>query len=286
MTESPDSGAPDDVTVTVTARDVAVEKTATEHRDDAVAVTLRIESRRSDPCEVRVTDAIPDAVQGNNLEFHPNYDPQNWSYTGDSVVYEATLKPGTITTTVYGILVDEPSQLALFASDPVVEVTDHVDIFEYWTDDEPDDRKQRDVVTEGGDRPRPKADRGGPSAAIPDDSSVVDALVSEVRERELTSEERQALREALAIDDGPEVDRRLRALRDELDALREEVTDAGPVSVEAEGLESRMDELASRLDERLRSLSVELQHLQEEVEEGARWRSKVQDSLVVDLDGE
>jgi hypothetical protein len=128
MTESTDRPADSPAAREVVARanhgGIAVRKVATMHGTEAVAVYFSIRSIRDDRCTVRIADAIPEPLRGNEVEFHPKYDPVNWTLSDGTVVYAAMIPPDANRTTVYGILVDDPSQLELFSAEPAVEVTD------------------------------------------------------------------------------------------------------------------------------------------------------------------
>ncbi len=58
------------------------------------------------------------------MEFHPKYDPVNWTLADGTAVYAATIPADSSRTTVYGIVVDDPGQLRLFGDEPTVEITD------------------------------------------------------------------------------------------------------------------------------------------------------------------
>lgn len=106
----------------ITRGGIAVRKVATPHRSEAVAVYFNIRSNRDDRCTVRIADAIPQSLRGNDVEFHPRYDPANWNRADGTVLYTSTILPDADRTTVYGVVVDDQDQLDLFSAEPAVEV--------------------------------------------------------------------------------------------------------------------------------------------------------------------
>lgn len=310
MTESsdsaPETGPPEDVSTTVEVNDVAVRKVTTLHREDAVAITIRIESKRSDRCEVHVSDPLPEPFRDNFIEFHPGYDPENWSRRDTAVVYETTMEPGAQRTTVYGILIDGQPDLESFAADPEVEVTGFVDIFKHWSEDEQDDASgtgARDSPLPGAQDGQPSGDQRGQAVdsegqrpvdsvgeqpaeseeAQPADTGgqehLVQAFLSELRQGDLSDAEQTALREAIDLGDETGFDRQLSSLREDVDTLKAAVATIQEQSVEADRFESRLQDLSDDIEERFRSLAVDLENMRAEMERWNQWRSKVQETI-------
>jgi hypothetical protein len=214
--------------IRVSASGVVVRKIASNRGDRAVVVDLTIRSGRDDTCTVRIEDAIPAAVRGNDVEFHPRYDPNNWRQTADSVVYEAPLGSGVVRRTVYGVVLDDPGQVDLFRTQPSVEATP--------TDEPSPPATNGDEAFEFGAKSG-AADDGSPAAARETPTatashttrdSVVDSLVAELRRRDLDRREREALRQAIGLDTPPE----------ELEALRDAV---GRLDARTDDLESTVE---------------------------------------------
>lgn len=125
MPETADRDAAADRTegepVWVNADGLTVEKVPVSRGTGVVAVQLTLTSNRDERSLVRVVDPLPDAVADKVVEFHPAYDPQNWSKADDAVVYEAPMEPNGERTTVYGVEVDDAEQRELFSTPPTVE---------------------------------------------------------------------------------------------------------------------------------------------------------------------
>ena len=287
--DHPDDAAALEEAVARTDRDgVAVRKVTTLHGPEAVAVYFTIRSTRADRATVRVVDPLPEAVRDSEVEFHPKYDPVNWTRAEDAVVYAAEVPPDGNRTTVYGVVVDDPDQLDLFDVEPSVEITSTEapttgeDAFSFGG---ATDRSAGEDVEPAGDdaheapappeEPEPATDAGAEPAAEEPEPGAVEALVSEVRRRDLTEPERLALLRALGLDH--ETD--LGSLREEVVALRDEVASADRQAADVDRLESQLESLSAALDERYAELSAELVSLREAVERGAEWRDQVRESM-------
>ena len=86
-----------------TPGDVTVVKSSAQRDDGRWTVTFTVTSRIDHPVVVRLTDCHPVDGGPDEVGFHPDYDPENWTIddSGD-VVYEAELDPGTTRVTAYG----------------------------------------------------------------------------------------------------------------------------------------------------------------------------------------
>lgn len=110
--------------VTVDSDDVTVEKAATWYTDEALQVTITVESRRDEPVEVRLVDHLPADDGPVEVEFHPHYDPKHWTRsTPRDVVYEVILAPTEQRETVYGFKARPDGDLHQVQEPPTVEVT-------------------------------------------------------------------------------------------------------------------------------------------------------------------
>lgn len=125
MPETADRDAAADRTegepVWVNADGLTVEKVPVSRGSGVVAVQLTLASNRDERSLVRVVDELPGALADKVVEFHPSYDPENWSKDDGSVVYEAPMEPNGERTTVYGVEVDDAEQRELFSTPPSVE---------------------------------------------------------------------------------------------------------------------------------------------------------------------
>lgn len=339
MSESPapssDAPAGDEVVARASHEGIAVRKVATMHGESAVAVYFTIRSIREDRCTVRIADALAEPLRDNEVEFHPKYDPVNWTRVDGTVVYSSSVPPDANRTTVYGVVVDDPSQLEHFSAEPAVEVTDSqpagsgdgtdtgfsfkpsqdVASGESSADDADSGRSGNgSVVEDPGTDPSdgtkavgdatlestdidvestdPHSDGpgigldgtedSGPGGRRPREEgrdSVLEALVSEVRRRDLTRAERRSLRKALGLEGADALGTQLDSLREQVEALRDEVAAADRQAADVDRLESQIDALADALDDRYASLSADIEALQEDLSREVRWRDRLSESL-------
>lgn len=345
MTESADAPSGHTPAREVVARanheGISVRKVATMHGAEAVAVYFSIRSNRDDRCTVRIADAIPEPLRGNEVEFHPKYDPVNWTLADGTAVYAAKIPPDSSRTSVYGIVIDDPGQLELFAAEPSVEITDSRSVgagggFSFsgagstpadptegseagddptdrsdapeWledagSDDEPDEETPdgSDQADEPTDVERPSYGPyfGGPGIELDGTEdfglrpnregsrdSVVEALVSEVRRRDLTADERAALRKALGVEGADSLEARLDALRAEVETLRDEVAAADRQAADVDRLEGRLESVAESVEAGQRELAETVDELEVAVAREARWRSELRDNLASEPDEE
>lgn len=294
MTESTDRPSDSPAAREVVARashdGIAVRKVATMHGAEAVAVYFSIRSIRDDRCTVRIADAIPEALRGNEVEFHPKYDPVNWTESDGTVVYAAMIPPDANRTTVYGILVDDSSQLELFSAEPAVEVTDSgrgtsssdagsgEESFSFGAADEASTEGDDAAADRERSRETPPERAGTPE----DDPDPVGSLVSELRQRDLADDEARAIREALGLEGLDGVNDELDSLREAVDSLRDEVASADGPAADVDQLESEVEALSTALDRRFASLSAELEDLETALDREARWRTQLTESLTND----
>lgn len=272
-----DGDSAEQVTTEVTVNDVSLRKEVNLYRDEAVAVTFTIRSNRSDRCHVRIVDTIPRAVRGNLVDFHPNHDPTNWDRSDETVVYEAPVDAGDERTTVYGVVVDEASQLQLFSTDPDLVVTET----EVADDGDAEPTGERnDDPPEGlaPGAPVDTADAGGadgpPAAGQPSDADALEdsepgpvaRLIDELERRELSEGERSTLRDALGIEGEPNGETSLASIREEIEDLREDVAAASEQADEVDRLESRLESVTNEAETRWIDVSAEIDAVRSELE--------------------
>lgn len=297
--QSSEASSAEEVVARVSADGVSVRKTANPYGDDAVAVYLKIRSDREVDCTVRLADAIPDPLRDQEVEFHPRYDPGNWTRTDGTVVYTATVAPDTHRTSAYGIAVDDPDQVRLFSAEPAVEVSavtppevnagqqpgDRA-AFDFGADadsldDEPARSSPSPEVTvsrttgvavtagESGRASQEAADYGAEPA------DPVEALVATIRRRDLTDAERRALGEVLDAGQTSPDDPTLESLRTDLGTVEEELATVDRHTADIEALERRVD-----------SLAEDVEALETVLDREFRWRSQFQDSRRSDSEPE
>ncbi|MBB6646352.1 hypothetical protein [Halobellus ruber] len=111
-----------DRTVVVSDDDVRVEKSFAREEFPVPAIKFRLVSGSDEPVDVRLVDRIPEEFPMEGIGFHPDYESDNWTaYKDHRVEYERTLEPEESTVTVYGIRLEESSDVAGFLGEPVLE---------------------------------------------------------------------------------------------------------------------------------------------------------------------
>jgi ABC-type transporter Mla subunit MlaD len=102
--------------------DVRVEKSFARDEFPVPAIKFRLVSGSDDPVHVRLVDRIPEDFPMEGVGFHPDYESDNWTAYGDHrVEYERSLAPGESTVTVYGVRLDDSSDVAGFLDEPTLE---------------------------------------------------------------------------------------------------------------------------------------------------------------------
>ena len=118
MSHEPDA----DQTVLVSDEDVRVEKAFARDEFPVPAITFQLTSKSDEPVHVRVVDRIPEDFPMEGIGFHPDYESDNWTaYKDHRVEYDRTVEPGESVTTVYGIRLEEASDVAGFLREPILE---------------------------------------------------------------------------------------------------------------------------------------------------------------------
>lgn len=316
--------------VTAETEDLTVEKSASLYEDDVFTVTFTIRSTSEAPVAVELTDRCPEENGPVEFGFHPDYDPDAWRVleTG-GVRYETVLDPGEERVTVYGFRVTAKGFLGWLLEPPLVR-TDRLGDGE--DDPDPDGSDRRADVGDG-----PAGGDGTPGSAAPamaeplaepsdgppvsdgieypngaraehDDTAHEDylsAVLSALRDRELTDEERALLRGRLGLEGDGSVSARLRhvqqrvddllAYRDALEAFIDENGDPPAVvdrlADRVDALGHRLEEIEGRLDattEELRSLETEhdgaVERLDEQYDAVRSDLAEAREELTADLE--
>jgi hypothetical protein len=98
---------------------VAVEKWFTRDEFPVPAMKFRITSERDDTVTVRLTDAVPEEYPMDCIGFHPNYDADHWhAFDDHRLEYERSVDPGEEVLTVYGMRVEDPTDVKGFLASP------------------------------------------------------------------------------------------------------------------------------------------------------------------------
>ncbi|MDR5656861.1 hypothetical protein RH831_06670 [Halodesulfurarchaeum sp. HSR-GB] len=87
------------------------------------AVTFAVESTRTEPVELTITDTIPEDFGIEQIGFHPEYGSEDWTATGNGEVrFERTVESDASFTTLYGIRMAADTEPTRFLEKPTVEV--------------------------------------------------------------------------------------------------------------------------------------------------------------------
>lgn len=115
---------------TVVSTDMVTIEKSLERRQRGVVVTLALGSETDDPVAVRIVDAVPEDCPTEEIGFHPEHEPRNWSIDGNEVVCECVAPPADDHRVVYGITMadgEEPDTLEPLLGEPAVERARWVD---------------------------------------------------------------------------------------------------------------------------------------------------------------
>ena len=112
-------GSNSNESVTVSKDGITVDKTVTADEFPVPAVVFLLESTKSEPTHVRLTDEIPESFPMERVGFHPDFESDRWTaYKDHRVEFERDIDPGETVKTVYGIRTDDTSDLSEFLIEP------------------------------------------------------------------------------------------------------------------------------------------------------------------------
>jgi len=292
---------PAEVSLVATRDGVRVEKTFEPEDFPVPAIAFAITSEREEPVEVRISDAVPDPVDPQDIGFHPKYGAEFWEVEGDHIVFEREFEPAEEYTTVYGLR-SETDGVEQYLSEPAVDrvdpplaegADDTIDLSDPSAEaDESGDAD--DSGSAGGDE-EGSDDPTGPS--LPDDvvsgvarngeegsaAALTETLAAELRSDEVSEEVVEVLREELDVETRGSVEARvdriqsdvsdLRAYRDALEEFLDENGDTQQLLADLEGQIEELSENVATLradadqrGERIEELDGELSALDEEIE--------------------
>lgn len=87
---------------------ITVRKSFSTDEFPVPAVTFRLESDRSEPVRIRLTDTIPESFSMDRIGFHPEFESEHWTaYSDHRVEFEQLLEPESAIQTVFGIRGDD-----------------------------------------------------------------------------------------------------------------------------------------------------------------------------------
>lgn len=103
---------------------VEVEKSYEPEEFPVPAIRFRI-TAPDEAASVRLTDEIPESFPMDRVGFHPEFESDNWTaYQNHRVEFTRDLEAGETVVTVYGIRIDDESEVAAFLDAPALERTD------------------------------------------------------------------------------------------------------------------------------------------------------------------
>ena len=87
------------------------------------AIRFEISSTHDGPVTVRLSESIPESFPMDSVGFHPKYHSDDWTAFEDNrVEFVGTIDPDDPLITVYGIRIDDQSEVAAFLSEPAISV--------------------------------------------------------------------------------------------------------------------------------------------------------------------
>ncbi|MEF8813572.1 MAG: hypothetical protein V5A55_07105, partial [Halovenus sp.] len=135
------------------------------------AIAFEFESERDESVLVKLIDAVPEAIEVEDLGFHPEYGSEFWTIEDENITFERDLEPGASYTTVYGIRATDTEDVEQFLTDPKLEQVEPP---------LPDDEGGGDIIPDSGDDVVKKAIAG---------DSEVPGLEDEESEEDTTDED-------------------------------------------------------------------------------------------------
>jgi len=317
--------APDEEELIVTEEGVTVTKTFVPDGLPVPAIRLVIESTREVPVVVRLQDTIPRTFSMNSVGFHPEYGADNWTAHQDHrVVYERELDPAEDVETVYGIRINKPEQAVPFMTPPELTVRSSPVMSDSGANTgspiatPADAQAAKELLatdaTEGTTTQPATSTADVDAHAAAEQSLITTQLIEEIEAGELESSERQALREALGIEETTDVATRVSHLQSRIEevaahqtSMREDLerlegadetageADIDAIEMELQTLVDRVDaledavtqhsehelsDLEARLEaatDRLNAIEDDVATLRDDVDAIQRWRNRLGD---------
>ncbi len=311
--------APDEEELIVEAEGVTVTKTFVPDDLPVPAIRFVIESTREAPVVVTIQDTIPRTFSMNSVGFHPEYGADNWTAHQDHrVVYERELDPAEDVETVYGIRINKPEQAVPFMTRPELTVRSSPVASDTGADTaSPIATPENAQATKellAADAADGTATEDIGTHAVDKELSITTQLVEEIEAGELGASERQALREALEIEEPTDVETRVShlqsriediaayqtSMREDLERLEGADETAGEADIEAiemelqtlvdrvdtledavaQHSEHELSDLEARLEaatDRLNAIEDDVATLRDDVDAIQRWRNRLGD---------
>ncbi|MFP4218388.1 MAG: hypothetical protein ACLFR6_06075 [Salinarchaeum sp.] len=312
---------PDEEELIVEEEGVTVTKTFVPDDLPVPAIRFLIVSTRETPVVVTLQDTIPRTFSMNSVGFHPEYGANNWTAHQDHrVVYERELAPAEDVETVYGIRIDKPEQAVPFMTSP--ELTVRLPTTASATGTDPgsplaapeDAQAAKELLAADADDSATTSVAATTENTAAEQSSIVAQLIEEIEAGGLGASERQALREALNIEEPTDVETRISHLQSRIEevaahqtSMREDLgrlegadetageADIEAIEIELQALVDRVDALENATDQhseyelsdlearleaatdRLDAIEDDVATLRDDVDAIQRWRNRLGD---------
>lgn len=240
--------------LTVSTDGVTVTKRFEADEFPVPAIAFEFESARDETVTVRLSDTVPDAIEVEDLGFHPEYGSEYWVMDEETITFERDLDPNAEYTTVYGIRATGSDDIDQFLTEPELENVDpplpHENVVPGSNDD-----VVEDALADGSEIPALEEDEEEPAAdeeevetldledpsasaepddgettadeasasALEEDEDLVGALASQIRNGAVSSDDLAVLQEALGATDASVDDSGSSGAR--LDQIQRDVSD-------------------------------------------------------------
>jgi archaellum component FlaC len=112
---------PAEVNVEVERDGVSVEKSFEPDDFPVPAIAFVVRSERDVAVKVRLSDAVPDDIEAEDIGFHPKYGADFWDNADGKLVFEREFEPGEEYTTVYGLRAKDTEAVERFLGEPELE---------------------------------------------------------------------------------------------------------------------------------------------------------------------
>lgn len=302
--------------VTVSADGVTVVKRFEADEFPVPAIAFNIQSRRTEPVTVRLTDDVPEDVAVEDLGFHPEYGSEHWTIDEDTISFEREIDADSEYTTVYGIRATGTENVEQFLTEPSIESvdppmeddgdlvedtgTDAVrDVIAGESDSVPGLEDTGDEEIETLDLADPNSEQGSTAPETGEESTiegvqpgaVAKTLAAEIRQDAVDDATLAVLEEELDLGE-PEtdgaVDARIQHLQNEVSdlaaytsALEEFLADNGQGNELIEDFQERLDQFETELQ----SVQGEIRSVEETVSANDETVSDLE-ATVTDLEDE
>ena len=240
-------------TVSVETDGVSVTKSVNDHQFESLAVVINIRSDVASPLNVTVSDAIPDDVDSEAIRFPSEYGDEHWQVETTEVRFTQTIEPGMQITAIYEVPGFERDRTELL-SEPSVEVVAEGSMTGEDADGVPATSSTESPPLSDKSEPKDEAE----TVLEYDTDGLANELAEELRTDEISSEDRELLREQLLPRDSG-TDARIKHLQRQVADLNSYTAALEAFLDEEEGAEAVINELRERVED----LSADVQEIRE-----------------------